>query len=41
MKRFLAAATIVFALPKRPALHVEGAGEAELPAAEKEPELVS
>ncbi|MFF8192231.1 MFS transporter [Streptomyces bobili] len=32
---------LMFALPKKPALHVEGAEEAQLPAAEKEPELVS
>ncbi|MEV6404252.1 MFS transporter [Streptomyces bobili] len=32
---------LMFALPKRPALHVEGAEAAESPAAEREPELVS
>ncbi|MGV9559872.1 MFS transporter [Streptomyces sp. NPDC003522] len=32
---------LMFALPKRPAQHVEGAGETELPVTGKEPELVS
>ncbi|MFF9059981.1 MFS transporter [Streptomyces sp. NPDC014882] len=32
---------LMFALPKRPAQHVEGAGDTEPPVARKEPELVS
>lgn len=32
---------LMFALPKRPAQHVEGAGDEDAPAVEKQPELVS